>query len=808
MAAVSSSLIVSLVDRVSAPAKAVAGSIRGIGRSIAAANTAGLDRAIAANSAAMTAMHGRIVGTTLAVAGLAKGISGPIKAAMDFESTMADIRKVVDFDTPLAFKEMGEDIRKLSLRLPMTANQIGTIVAAGGQAGIAQGDLLSFAEMATKVGIAWDVSAGVAGDALAKLKTSLGRTIPETGLLADAINHLSNSTAASAPDLLEVTRRVAPLAKLFGMTAEQAAAFGAAMISAGAAPDVAATSFRNMGQALTKGASATRAQQAAFARLGTNSTQIARLMQRNSLATIRELFKRINQIPVDQRAALMSDLFGDEARALAPLITNGKLLSETLALIGDKTKYAGSAQKEYEARVDTMRNRLQLFRNRVSELSLTIGDALLPAFGEVLDILEPYLEQFSAWAKQNPKLIAGIVKTATALTGLRVAMLAGGFAFRGATGLVLGFLKPLTSVGQLLGRTLVGAFASIGRPLAVFSRAMIGLRGLLMFTGVGAVLTGIAAAGRFIKDNWSGLGTFFGEFGESFKKGIGGAEGKPLQKFLDTMERIQGWIFGDSWKVDDSKWSAWGESAGTAAARVATVIAEAMSKIVAGIEGAGEAWQRFMFAVTGEAKYAPPVVPQGQQQAWQGEGDSLAPGLGGQQQTWQGEGDTKPWIRPASFEPSVDIKRRDEDPYFNHQMLYAEQFPRGTTWISQLKDWMEGRNKRMMEGDAALKAAAYASVKGMLSGAPPAKPTRMVPNPRAAADQISLPVGDAAEQLSGLDRTVAPGVQLDDVDRAIAKFKELGRAMDAVDRRQVSVGANSDGSLARALRTEFNDAGM
>lgn len=812
MAAVSSSLIVSLVDRVSAPAKAVAGSIRGIGRSIAAANTAGLDKAIAANSAAMVAMRGKMIGTTLAAAGLAKGLSLPLNAAMDFESTMADIRKVVDFETPQAFKQMGEDIRKLSLRLPMTANQIGTIVAAGGQAGIAQGDLLTFAEMATKVGIAWDVSADVAGEALAKLKTSLGLTISDTGLLADSINHLSNSTAASAPDLLEVTRRVAPLAKLFGMTAEQAAGFGAAMISAGAAPDVASTSFRNMGQALTKGASATKAQQAAFARLGTSSTQVARLMQKNSIATIQALFRRINEIPVDQRAALMSDLFGDEARALAPLITNGNLLAETLALIADKTKYAGSAQKEYEARVDTMRNRLQLFKNRVNELSLTIGDALLPSFGKVLDLIDPLVARFTKWAKENPKLITGIVKAAAAFTGLRLAMLAGGFAFRGATGLVLGFLKPLMSVGLFLGRTLIGAFTSIGRPMAVFGRAMVGLRGLLMFTGVGAVLTGIGLAGKFVRDNWEGLGTFFGKFGESFKKGIGGVEGKPLQKFLDTMERIQGWIFGDSWKVDDSKWSAWGESAGTAAAKVATVIAEAMNRIVAGIEGAGEAWQRFMYAVTGDAKYAPAIMPGRKQETWQGEGDSLEPGLGGQQQAWQGEGDSP--APPRQLPPGVlpgDL-RAEENPYARHNQLRKEMFgaqrETGGSWINQIKAWMDERHQRMMEGDAALKAAAYSSVQGVLTTPLLTKPKRMVPNPRAAAGEISLPVGDAADQLSGLDRTVAPGVQLDDVDRAIAKFRELGRAMDAVDKRKISVGATADGNLPRVLRSELSDASM
>ena len=431
----------------------------------------------------------------------------------------------------------------------------------------------------------------------------------------------------------------------------------------------------------------------------------------------------------------------------------------------------------------------------------------------MLDIIDPLVAKFTKWAKENPKLITGIVKAAVAFTGLRLAMLAGGFAFRGATGLVLGFLKPLMSVGQFLGRTLIGAFRSIGSPLAVFGRSMIGLRGLLMFTGVGAVLTGIAAAGKFIKDNWDGLGTFFGKFGESFRKGIGGAEGKPLQKFLDTMERIQKWMFGDSWKVDDSKWSAWGESAGTAAAKIANVMADAMNKIIEGIEGAGEAWRRFMYAVTGDAKYAPAIMPGRKQETWQGEGDSLEPGLGGKQQQWQGEGDTQ--APPRQLPPGVlpgDL-RAEEDPYARHNRLRKEQFgaqrETGGSWISQIQAWMDERHQRMMDGDAALKAGAFKSVQDMLTTPLAGKSRRMVPNPRATGGEMSLPVGEAADQLSGLDRTVAPGVQLDEVDRAIAKFRELGRAMDAVDKRKVSVGASStSGDVARALRGEFSDAGM
>ncbi|MGQ5273688.1 phage tail tape measure protein, partial [Xanthomonas arboricola pv. corylina] len=43
----------------------------------------------------------------------------PISDAMEFESAMADVRKVVDFKTPQQFLQMGRDVENLSMRLPM-----------------------------------------------------------------------------------------------------------------------------------------------------------------------------------------------------------------------------------------------------------------------------------------------------------------------------------------------------------------------------------------------------------------------------------------------------------------------------------------------------------------------------------------------------------------------------------------------------------------------------------------------------------------------------------------------------------------
>ncbi|EGI4300563.1 phage tail tape measure protein, partial [Escherichia coli] len=77
----------------------------------------------------------------LGAAGAGTAIMGalalPVKSAITLESKMADVRKVVDgLDTPDAFKAMTEQVRALSTVLPMSADGIAEIVAAGGQAGI------------------------------------------------------------------------------------------------------------------------------------------------------------------------------------------------------------------------------------------------------------------------------------------------------------------------------------------------------------------------------------------------------------------------------------------------------------------------------------------------------------------------------------------------------------------------------------------------------------------------------------------------------------------------------------------------
>ena len=181
-------------------------------------------------------------------AGIALALRKPIKDAAELQTTMAEIRKVVDFESPKAFKQMGVDLQKLSLKIFMITKVLGEIYASGGQSSIAQKDLLAFTETAAKMGVAFDVEASQAGEWMAKWRTAFQMNQDEVTVLADQINFLGNNTAASAAQISGVVSRIGPLGKIGNVAAKQIAALGASIVGAGRSEEVAAIGTKNFMQ--------------------------------------------------------------------------------------------------------------------------------------------------------------------------------------------------------------------------------------------------------------------------------------------------------------------------------------------------------------------------------------------------------------------------------------------------------------------------------------------------------------------------------------------------------------------------------
>ena len=466
---------------------------------------------------------GNLQSGAMAIQSFAAPIMECVDAAMKFESVMADVKKVVDFDTPQQFKEMNSDILNLSRTLPMAANDIAKIVAAGGQSGIARQDLMAFAESATKMGIAFDITADQAGDMMAKWRTAFKLGQSDVVALADKINYLGNTTAASAPLISDVVTRIGPLGEIGGIASGEIAAMGASMIGAGVQSDVAATGIKNFMMALTTGESASQTQIDTFTELGLDYKAVAQDMQRDSKATILNVLHTIKALDKAKQAAAMRSLFGLESiGAIAPMLSNLEALEDNFAKVADATQYAGSMEAEYAARSQTTENQLQLARNTVTAMSISIGSALLPAINSVMSAVTPVAAAFADFAENNQQLIVVLAGIGTAIAGVVIACLAVNAAVA-AYGMVLSTFSMLRSAiaGVSVAQTILNAVMALN-PYILIAMAVIALVGALVYlwqtndsfreavlgawqslqNGAMAIFTGLA---DFIGGIWQGI---------------------------------------------------------------------------------------------------------------------------------------------------------------------------------------------------------------------------------------------------------------------------------------------------------------
>ncbi|HDL7058434.1 TPA: phage tail tape measure protein [Yersinia enterocolitica] len=379
----------------------------------------------------------------------------PINQAMEFESSMADVRKVVDFDTPAQFKEMGEDILKLSTELPMAADGIAAIVAAGGQAGIARADLKAFATDAVKMGIAFDQTAEESGQMMAQWRTAFKLTQSEVVTLSDKVNYLGNTGPANAAKISEIVTRIGPLGSVAGLASGEIAAMGATIAGMGVESEIASTGIKNFMLSLTSGTGKGLKGKVLKA-IKIDPKQLAADMQKDSKTAILKVLDSVAKLPKAKQAAALEALFGRESLgAIAPLLTNMDLLRENFNKVADAQVYAGSMQKEYESRAATTANEVQLLKNQLEIASITLGDMFLPYITEGTKELKPLLEQFRQWVKANPELIKTVFKLGIYL----ISVATGVTAVTKAIG-IMNFVTKMSPLGKLL-TLLIGAGALI-----------------------------------------------------------------------------------------------------------------------------------------------------------------------------------------------------------------------------------------------------------------------------------------------------------------------------------------------------------
>ena len=509
----------------------------------------------------MFAKSAKSFGAAWALGSTLQSIAGLTQNAIKFESAMADVRKVVDFDTPQQFKAMSKDILDLSTKIPMTAEGLAQIVAAGGQSGIARDELTSFAESAAKMGIAFDVTADQAGEMMAKWRTAFKMNQTEVVDLADKINFLGNTTAASAPLISDVVTRIGPLGSVGGVASGEIAALGASMVGAGINSEIAATGIKNMILSLVSGPGVTKAQSAAFAQLGIDSVQLAKDMQTDARGSILNVLKSIQQLDKASQATVMKDLFGKESLgAIAPLLSNLDGLQDNFNKVAKATNYAGSMEKEFAARADTTENSLVLMNNRMDAAKVAIAQGILPAITPLAEIIGNLASGIGTFASTFPGFTQAALTAATAVIAFGAA---GSFArgiFFGGKWLLAGITQMQTFGVLAKSTTIFTQGLTLAQNILGGSARMLGagfmkLWGILMANPWIALATVAIGAAWMIYNNWDTIKQWFttlwdnpalalSQFCDGVKNLLSGAADWVREKWQSISEMLSTPIFG------------------------------------------------------------------------------------------------------------------------------------------------------------------------------------------------------------------------------------------------------------------------
>jgi TP901 family phage tail tape measure protein len=441
-----------------------------------------------------------------AAVGAGRAVGGPLigaaQAALTFESRMIDVKKVLNNVSAAQLDSIHDGLLRLAPQTTITAEGLGQIAAEGARAGVAAKNLLAFTEGAAKMGTAFDMAADEVGAMQAKWQTGLGLTIPQITVLGDKVNALTNSFGGTASKVTEMITRVGPLGKVAGVASGEMAAMAQIMNSAGVEAEIGATGIKRMMIVMNTGSAATDLQSAAFSKLGINSVELAKRMQKDARGGILSVLDAINQLPKDEQMSVLTQLFGSESLAsIAPMLSSLDLLKRNFTLVGDQANYAGSMNKEFGVAMSKGESQVKAANNAFGVAGISLGEGLIPAIKDGASWIKTIAIGISDWAQEHPTLTKYIGLGVGALAGLLLVI--GGLAI--GLGAVLGpfaMLRYAITLGGPALKLLSGAFGFLRTAITLVGRAF-------LMNPIGLAITGIALGAYLIYSYWTPISTFF-----------------------------------------------------------------------------------------------------------------------------------------------------------------------------------------------------------------------------------------------------------------------------------------------------------
>lgn len=504
------------------------------------------------------AKRGELQGQVLGTIGAAMTVAAPIKLAIDYESTFADLKKVANFASAEQEKQVQQDIFAASRRSGISANGMTAIAASAAESGAvndAHGNLdpaklKQFLNDAAEMAVAYGISAEEAGKRLAIFQSRMSEdgmslTAAQTRELGDAMNYLASKTNATAAATSQVVSRMGAVGSTAGLSVKSIAGLAGALVSTSESPEVAGTAMKQFLLALAQGDAMSKTQKEAFAKIGiSNVESLAEGMKKGGPEaenTIMTVFEAMRKMPEAMQAGIAKDIFGLESFAsIAPLVNNPKKLQEAFRLANSK-EAVGSQLREFETRSNTTAGAIDRLKTSTGILGITVGSVLLPPLATAANTAVAVVKPITALADRFPLVTKVVMMTAIALVALKVGALGGMYA---ATMLSDGWMIARSALGMVIPG--MATATTMTQALSVGTKVL-GVAMRFAFGPVGLAISAVALGFGWLWENCETFRTAVTGLWEDLKsvpaliaEGFTEAIGNMTQAVGDFFESIPG----------------------------------------------------------------------------------------------------------------------------------------------------------------------------------------------------------------------------------------------------------------------------
>ncbi len=452
--------------------------------------------------------YGRTI--TLVSLAAAAGMALTVKAAMDWESAFAGVRKTVD-GTDEEIASLEGELRKLATTLPATHQEIAAVAEAAGQLGVARADVASFTETMIMLGETTNLTADAAATELAQFSNIMGVSAKQAGNLGSALVALGNDGASTEAQISAMAQRIAGAGRTVGMTSSDVLGFAAALSNVGIEAEAGGTAISRVMLQINSDVESGADTLEGYARVaGMTAQEFATAWRQDAAGALTAFIEGLGRVQQEggNTTAVLEDLGFSEVRvsdALRRLSLSGTNLADSLNLSGQAFAENSALLEEFGKRAETAEARMQVARNQINDAAIDIGGNLLPAVATAAEAVGNLATGFGMLPEPVQKWVVYLGAAGAAL-GL-------------ISGAALQVIPRMAELASTI-TALQGGSSRLGAALGTVTRVLTGPWGLAI------AAAGIAAAG---------LLTMFGSMSRAQEEAK-----RSAQELADTFDEATG----------------------------------------------------------------------------------------------------------------------------------------------------------------------------------------------------------------------------------------------------------------------------